>query len=44
MWRLANLLRMEFGEAKSDQEGLIFSYVRAFDHQDGWDYVEKICH
>lgn len=28
--------------AKSDQEGLIFTYIWAFDLQSEWDYVEKV--
>lgn len=45
MWRLANLFRKEIFEAvaKSDLKGLIFTYVWAFDQQEDWDYVDKIC-
>ena len=43
--RLVNLFRREIFEevAKSDLDGLIFTYVWAFDQKDDWDYVEKIC-
>lgn len=44
-WRLANLLRREFFEsfAKSNQYGLIFTYVWGFDLQTDWDFVDQIC-
>ena len=43
--RLVNLFRQEIFEevAKSDLEGLIFTYIWAFNHKDDWDYVEKLC-
>jgi hypothetical protein len=43
--RLVNLFRQEiFKEvAKSDLEGLIFTYLWAFDEQSDWDYVNKVC-
>jgi len=42
--RLVNLFRDElFKEvASSDLDGLIFTYVWAFDQKDDWDYIEKI--
>jgi hypothetical protein len=45
MWRLVNLFRKEIFEAvaKSDLEGLIFTYVWGFDLQSDWDYVNQIC-
>lgn len=45
MWRLSTLFRTEIFKAvaESEQEGLIFTYVWAFDQQDDWDYVDKIC-
>lgn len=45
MWRLTNLIRMEIFEAvsKSELEGLIFTYVWAFDQQEDWDFVDKVC-
>jgi hypothetical protein len=45
MWRLTDLFRKEISEAaaESDLEGLIFTYVWAFDQQEDWDYVDKIC-
>ncbi|MEK3886656.1 AAA family ATPase [Bacillus sp. FSL K6-3431] len=43
--RLVNLFRQEIFEevAKSNLNGLIFTYVWAFDQQEDWDYVEKVC-
>lgn len=43
--RLVSLFRQEIFEevAKSDLEGLIFTYVWAFDLQSDWDYIEKVC-
>lgn len=29
--------------AKSDQYGLIFTYVWAFDMKEDWEYVDKVC-
>ena len=45
MWRLSNLIRIELFKsvAESDLEGLIFTYVWAFDRQEDWDYVDNIC-
>jgi hypothetical protein len=45
MWRLVNLFRKEIFEAaaKSDLEGLIFTYVWGFDLQSDWDYVNQVC-
>jgi len=42
--RLVNLFRKEIFEevASSTLEGLIFTYVWAFNEQEDWDYVEKI--
>ncbi|WP_136603934.1 AAA family ATPase [Paenibacillus dokdonensis] len=42
--RLVSLFRQEIFEevAKSDLEGLIFTFVWAFDLQNDWDYIEKI--
>lgn len=42
--RLVSLFREEIFEeaSKSDLEGLIFTFVWAFDLQSDWDYVEKI--
>ena len=44
--RLSNIVRKELFEAfaKSDQYGLIFTFVWAFDLQTDWDYVEQISH
>jgi hypothetical protein len=43
--KLVKLFRQEiFKEvAKSDLEGLIFTYVWAFDQQSNWDYINKVC-
>jgi hypothetical protein len=43
--RLVSLFRKEIFEevAKSDLNGLIFTYVWAFDLKSDWDYVEKVC-
>jgi hypothetical protein len=45
-WRLVDLFRVEIFEAvaKSDLNGLIFTYVWAFDQQADWDFVDKISH
>ncbi|MNR07476.1 hypothetical protein D3C85_1235950 [compost metagenome] len=44
--RLVSLFRREIFEemSKSDQAGMIFTYVWAFDLQSDWDYVEEISH
>lgn len=43
--RLVELFRKEIFEevSKSDLEGLIFTYVWAFDEQSDWDYIYKLC-
>ena len=43
--RLVDLFRQEIFEevSKSDLEGLVFTYVWAFDQQSDWDYVDKVC-
>ena len=43
--RLVGLFRDELfrAMAKSDQSGIIFTYVWAFDMQEDWEYVEKVC-
>ncbi|MDJ0332639.1 AAA family ATPase [Planococcus sp. S3-L1] len=45
MWRLSTLFRTEIFKtiAKSDSEGLIFTYVWAFNEQEDWDFVDDIC-
>ncbi|MFJ8064620.1 AAA family ATPase [Psychrobacillus sp. NPDC096426] len=45
MWKLSNQFRTEIFKAvaKSEKEGLIFTYVWAFDQQEDWDYVDKVC-
>lgn len=44
--RLVHLFRMELFEAvaKSDLDGLIFTYVWAFNSQSDWDYIDKVSH
>lgn len=43
--RLVGLFREEIFKAvaKSDLEGLMFTFVWAFDMQEDWDYVEEVC-
>ncbi|MGM0884052.1 MAG: AAA family ATPase [Bacillota bacterium] len=43
--RLVNLFRQEIFEevSKSNLDGLIFTYVWAFDLQSDWEYVNRIC-
>jgi hypothetical protein len=43
--RLVGLFRQEIFEAmaKSDQYGLIFTYVWAFNMKEDWEYVDKVC-
>ncbi|MBY6036627.1 AAA family ATPase [Fictibacillus nanhaiensis] len=43
--RLVNLFRSEiFKEfAKSDSYGMIFTYVWAFNYEDDWNFVKKVC-
>jgi len=43
--RLVNLFRKEIFEefSKSDQEGLIFTYVWAFNQKADWDYIDNLC-
>lgn len=43
--RLVSLFRQEIFEAaaKSDLEGLIFTYVWAFNHPSDWEYVNSVC-
>ncbi|UFT99419.1 AAA family ATPase [Radiobacillus kanasensis] len=44
-WKLVHLFRVEiFKEvAKSDLDGLIFTYVWAFDQKADWDFVNEVC-
>lgn len=45
MWELSTLFRKEIFKAvaESELEGLIFTYVWAFDQQEDWDFVEQTC-
>ncbi len=44
-WRLSTLFRFEIFKAvaDSDLEGMIFTFVWAFNEQEDWDFVESIC-
>lgn len=44
MWRLSNLMREEIFEAfsKSDNYGMIFTFMWAFSEQEDWKWVEKL--
>lgn len=44
MWRLSNLMREEIFEAfsKSDNYGMIFTFMWAFNEQEDWKWVEKL--
>jgi len=43
--KLVDLFRQKIFEefAKSNQEGLIFTYIWAFNEKNDWDYINKIC-
>ncbi len=43
--RLVHLFRKEIFEevAKSDLDGLIFTFVWAFNEKEDWDYIDKVC-
>ncbi|WP_174615100.1 AAA family ATPase [Virgibacillus ihumii] len=45
MWRLSNMFRTEIFKtvAKSDLEGLIFTFVWALNRQEDWDSVKEMC-
>ena len=45
MWKLSTSFRIEIfkSAAKSEMEGLIFTYVWAFDQQEDWDFVNETC-
>ncbi|MDQ0114117.1 AAA family ATPase [Paenibacillus harenae] len=45
MWELSNLFRQKIFEAvsKSDSNGLIFTFVWAFDSKEDWEYVKTVC-
>ena len=45
LWRLSTLFRKEIFKAvaESELEGLIFTYVWAFDQQEDWDFVDQTC-
>lgn len=44
MWKLSTMFREAIftSFAKSDQYGLVFTYVWAFDQQADWDFVDKV--
>lgn len=45
LWKLSTLFRKEIFKtmAASKMEGLIFTYVWAFDQQEDWDFVNQTC-
>lgn len=45
MWRLSTLFRKEIFKTAAERnlEGLIFTYVWAFDQQEDWDFVDQTC-
>ncbi|MDA1675501.1 AAA family ATPase [Bacillus cereus group sp. TH152-1LC] len=45
MWKLSTLFREEIFESfsKSDNYGMTFTFVWAFDREEDWQFVEKIC-
>lgn len=45
MWRLTHLFREEVFKSfsKSDQYGMIFTFIWAFNLQEDWDITENIC-
>lgn len=45
MFKLSTLFRTEIFKsfAECEQEGMIFTYVWAFDQQEDWDFVEDVC-
>lgn len=45
LWELSTLFRKEIFKtmAESKMEGLIFTYVWAFDQQEDWDFVNETC-
>ncbi|GAA0607091.1 AAA family ATPase [Virgibacillus siamensis] len=45
MWRLSDMFRMEIFKAvaKSDLDGLIFTFVWALNRQEDWDAVREMC-
>lgn len=45
MWRLSTRFREEIFESfsKTEKEGMIFTYVWAFNEQEDWDFVESVC-
>lgn len=45
MWRLSDLFRTEIFKAMADSEleGVIFTYVWAFDMEEDWEFVRKTC-
>ena len=44
MWRLCNMMREEIFESfsKSDQYGMIFTFMWAFNEEEDWKWVEKV--
>ncbi|MCR8847929.1 AAA family ATPase [Rossellomorea sp. SC111] len=44
MWRICNMLRVEIFESyvKTDQYGMIFTFMWAFNEEEDWKWVEKV--
>ncbi|WP_406687699.1 shikimate kinase [Rossellomorea vietnamensis] len=44
MWRICNMLRVEIFESysKTDQYGMIFTFMWAFNEEKDWKWVEKV--
>ncbi|MDX8342414.1 AAA family ATPase [Rossellomorea sp. YZS02] len=44
MWRICNMLRVKIFEsfAKTDQYGMIFTFMWAFNEEEDWKWVEKV--
>ncbi len=45
LWKLSTSFRKEIFKtvAESEAEGLVFTYVWAFDEQEDWDFVDQTC-
>lgn len=45
-WRLSTLFRFEIFKAvaESNLQGMIFTFVWAFNEQEDWEFVESLCH
>lgn len=45
MWRLSDLIRTEMFKtlAVSEANGIVFTYVWAFNMKEDWDFVQRVC-